>query len=67
MNSDRMEGQWKQIKGRIKEKWGDLTDDELDRTEGRREQLSGLLQERYGMGREHAEEELEPYLRDYDR
>jgi uncharacterized protein YjbJ (UPF0337 family) len=62
MNRDQMEGNWKQLKGRIKEKWGDLTDDELDRTEGRREQISGLLQERYGMGREDAERELDDYF-----
>ena len=64
MNRDRMEGNWKQIKGRIKEKWGELTDDELDRTEGRMEQLSGLLQERYGMGRVDAEREIDRFLSD---
>jgi len=64
MNRDQMEGNWKQIKGRIKERWGDLTDDELDRTEGRREQVAGLLQEYYGMGREEAEEELEDFFRE---
>jgi uncharacterized protein YjbJ (UPF0337 family) len=62
MNRDRMEGNWKQLKGRIQERWGDLTDDQLDRTEGRREQIAGLLQEHYGMGREDAERELDFYF-----
>lgn len=63
MNRDQVEGNWKQIKGRIKEKWGELTDDELDRTEGRREQVAGLLQEHYGLGREDAERELDHFYR----
>ncbi len=63
MNRDQVEGNWKQIKGRIKEKWGELTDDELDQTEGRREQVAGLLQEHYGLGREDAERELDHFYR----
>jgi uncharacterized protein YjbJ (UPF0337 family) len=52
MNWDRVEGDWKQFKGKIKEKWGNLTDDDLDRVAGRREQLEGLIQERYGIEKE---------------
>ncbi|NLC36174.1 MAG: CsbD family protein, partial [Alcaligenaceae bacterium] len=48
MNEDTVKGQWKQIKGKAKEAWGDLTDDELTRVEGNAEQLAGLVQERYG-------------------
>ncbi|MFZ5509417.1 MAG: CsbD family protein, partial [Pseudomonadota bacterium] len=44
MNRDRIEGNWKQLKGKIKERWGELTDDELDQIEGRREQLAGKIQ-----------------------
>ena len=47
-----VKGNWKQFKGRVKEAWGSLTDDELDRYEGRREQLEGYIQERTGEQRE---------------
>jgi uncharacterized protein YjbJ (UPF0337 family) len=46
MNWDRVEGNWKQFKGQVKEKWGNLTDDDLDRVAGQREQLEGVIQER---------------------
>lgn len=59
MNSDQMEGQWKQIKGKMKEKWGKLTDSDWDVVAGKKDQLIGKLQERYGYSREQAE-------RDYD-
>lgn len=55
MNQDSMEGNWKQLKGSIQEKWGKLTNDDLDVIEGRQEQLSGKLQERYGLAKEEAE------------
>ena len=48
MDWNRVEGNWKQFKGNIKEKWGKLTDDDLDVIDGRRDQLEGKLQERYG-------------------
>ena len=48
MNWDQIEGSWKQVKGKAKEQWGRLTDDELDQAAGRREQLIGKVQERYG-------------------
>ena len=47
MDWNRVEGNWKQVKGQVKEKWGKLTDDELDKMNGRREQLEGKIQERY--------------------
>ncbi|PTW49654.1 MULTISPECIES: CsbD family protein [Rhodovulum] len=62
MNTDIIQGKWKQIKGRAREAWGALTDDELDRTEGDREQLVGLVQERYGKAREEAEREVDEFL-----
>ena len=55
MNSDQMEGQWKQLKGKMKEKWGKLTDSDWDQIAGKKDQLIGKLQERYGYSREQAE------------
>ncbi|MGB0069839.1 MAG: CsbD family protein, partial [Isosphaeraceae bacterium] len=48
MNWDQITGEWKQLKGKVKEKWGKLTDDDLTTAAGKREHLAGLLQERYG-------------------
>jgi uncharacterized protein YjbJ (UPF0337 family) len=58
MNWDTLKGGWKQFRGRVKERWGELTDDELDRIEGKRDQLVGALQSRYGIAREEAERQL---------
>lgn len=55
MNWDTISGQWKQMKGKIKENWGDLTDDELDRIAGKRDQLIGKIQEKYGLSKDEAE------------
>lgn len=63
MNWDRIEGHWKQLKGRMQEQWGKLTDDDLDVVAGRREQLAGKLQERYGLATERAEEEIAAWER----
>ncbi len=57
MNNDIVAGKWKQLKGKAKAAWGDLTDDELTRTEGNAERLAGLVQERYGKTREDAQRE----------
>jgi uncharacterized protein YjbJ (UPF0337 family) len=57
-NKDILDGKWKQVKGQVKQKWGKLTDDEIDRVNGRSEELAGLLQERYGMAREEARKQL---------
>lgn len=57
-NQDILGGKWKQLRGQVKQKWGKLTDDELDRVEGRAEELAGLLQERYGLAREEAKKQL---------
>lgn len=59
MNQDRIEGNWKQLQGKIKEKWGKLTDDDLRQIGGKRDQLVGKLQERYGMAKDAAERELD--------
>lgn len=59
MNQDQIKGNWKQLKGKIQEKWGELTNDDLDQIEGEREQLVGKLQEKYGYARERAEREVD--------
>ena len=58
MNWDRIEGNWKQAKGKVKEQWGKLTDDQLDVIGGRREQLLGVLQESYGLAKDEAERQV---------
>jgi len=63
MNSDQLEGQWKQVKGKVKEKWGKLTDSDLDVIAGKRDQFVGKLQERYGYTREQAERDLSDWER----
>jgi uncharacterized protein YjbJ (UPF0337 family) len=61
MNQDTLQGQWTQLKGRLREQWGKLTDDDLDQIEGRSEQLIGRLQERYGMARDEAQRQFETW------
>ena len=61
MNNDRTAGQWKQIKGKVKEQWGKLTDDEIDQLEGKSDQLAGRLQERYGIARDEAERQAKDF------
>ncbi len=62
MNEDILKGQWKQIRGQIKEWWGVLTDDDLDKINGRRDQLIGVLQQKYGFTKEQATRELDDHL-----
>ncbi|HAU5565788.1 TPA: CsbD family protein [Serratia fonticola] len=61
MNDDRISGNWKQFKGKVKEKWGKLTDDDMDVAEGKRDQLVGRIQERYGYEKDQAEKELKEW------
>lgn len=61
MNKDRVEGNWKQFKGKIKEQWGKLTDDDLDVAAGKREQLSGRIQERHGVSQDEARKQLKDW------
>lgn len=62
MNRNIAEGKWKQVKGRLKQKWGRLTDDDLDQIEGREEELVGKLQERYGKTHDEASREVDEFL-----
>ena len=66
MDRHEIEGNWKQFKGHVQEKWGQLTDDDLDQIEGRREVLVGKLQERYGKAREEASEEVDAFFDSLD-
>lgn len=61
MNWDRIEGNWKQFSGKVKEKWGQLTDDDLTQINGNREQLEGVLQQRYGYAKDKAKQEIDSW------
>jgi uncharacterized protein YjbJ (UPF0337 family) len=63
MNQDRIEGNWKEVKGKVKEQWGKLTDDDLDVIAGKRDQLLGRIQQRHGIAKEDAEREIESFER----
>jgi uncharacterized protein YjbJ (UPF0337 family) len=62
MNWDQIEGQWLQVKGKLRSKWGKLTDDDLDVVGGKKDVLLGRIQERYGLKKEEAERELDSFL-----
>lgn len=61
MNWDTIAGQWKQAKGKVREQWGKLTDDDLDVVAGKRDQLIGRIQERYGITRDEAERQVREF------
>jgi len=61
MNKDTMQGNFTQLKGKIKQQWGKLTDDEIDEMEGHAEVLAGKLQERYGLARDEAERQAREF------
>ena len=63
MNWDRVEGNWKGFKGQVQQKWGKLTNDDLDVIEGKRTQLSGRLQQRYGVAKDEAERQIDSWLK----
>jgi len=63
MDWNRVEGNWKQIKGKIKEKWGQLTDDDLQQVNGKRDQLEGKIQERYGIAKDRARKDIDDWLK----
>lgn len=63
MNWDQIEGKWTQYKGEVKERWGKLTDDDLDVIKGKQQQLVGKIQERYGVAREAAEKQTNEFLK----
>jgi uncharacterized protein YjbJ (UPF0337 family) len=65
MNEDIFKGKWKELKGRVKEKWGNLTDDDVTRVEGNTEKLVGILQEKYGYSKDKAQEEYNKFMDDH--
>ena len=65
MNEDIFKGKWKELKGSVKEKWGNLTDDEVTEVEGKSEKLVGILQEKYGYSKDKAQEEYNKFMDDH--
>lgn len=63
MNNDRIEGNWKSFKGKVKEQWGKLTDDDLDVIAGKRDQLLGRIQQRHGLAKDEAERQIGTFER----
>ncbi|HWK83168.1 MAG TPA: CsbD family protein [Caldimonas sp.] len=63
MNWDRIKGNWKQVTGKAKEKWGKLTDDDLEVVAGHRDQLAGKIRERYGLAKDEVERQLAAWQR----
>jgi uncharacterized protein YjbJ (UPF0337 family) len=67
MNAEILKGQWKEIKGDIKAKWGKLTDDDLTEIEGKEEKLLGVLQKRHGLAKDKAEQEYKEFMKRYEK
>jgi uncharacterized protein YjbJ (UPF0337 family) len=65
MDANILKGKWLQLKGSVREKWGQLTDDEVDQVGGSAERLVGLIQERYGYAKQRAEDEVDSFLARY--
>jgi uncharacterized protein YjbJ (UPF0337 family) len=63
MNSDQLQGKWKQVKGGIKERWGKLTDDDVTVINGQQDKLVGRIQERYGVAKEVAQKQVDEWMR----
>jgi uncharacterized protein YjbJ (UPF0337 family) len=63
MDWDRIEGNWKQAKGKVREKWAELTDNDLEQVNGRRDQLEGKIQERYGIAKDRVRQDVDTWLK----
>ena len=61
MNWDRIEGNWKQMKGKAREQWGKLTDSDWDQVAGKKDQLVGRIQERYGISKDEAQKQADAW------
>jgi len=61
MNWDQIEGKWKELKGSVKERWGKLTDDDLNVIGGKKDQLVGHIQERYGIAKDEAQKQVDEW------
>ena len=66
MNWDRLEGNWKQVKGSVRERWGKLTDNDLEQIAGKKDQLVGRIQERYGLAKDAAQQQADEWVRTVD-
>lgn len=66
MNSDIIQGNWTELKGKVQKQWGKLTDDDLDKIEGKRKELVGRVQKRYGYAMDQAEKEVNSFFDDLD-
>lgn len=62
MNADELKGKWEQFKGKLREKWSKLNDDDWQQVKGDKEKLVGKIQEKYGIGKEQAEKELHDFF-----
>jgi len=67
MNRDTLQGQWMQVKGKVRQQWGKLTDDDLEKIQGNAEMLIGKVQEHYGKSREEAEKDLDRWFEQQDK
>ena len=67
MNTDILEGKWKQVRGQAKQRWGKLTDSDLDKANGKAEELAGLLQEKYGYTSVKAHEEIDRFMKEHNK
>ncbi|MGD9646426.1 MAG: CsbD family protein [Pirellulales bacterium] len=63
MNWDTIQGKWQEMKGQVKQKWGKLTDDDVDVINGKRDELAGRIQQRYGVAKEEAERQVNDFER----
>lgn len=66
MNKDIVKGKWKEIKGKLRQQWGKLTDDDIDQMRGSYEELEGTLQKKYGYRKEEIEKEIETFMEEND-
>jgi uncharacterized protein YjbJ (UPF0337 family) len=66
MNENVLEGKWLQLRGSIREKWGEITDDELDQIAGKRDKFAGVLQEKYGYTQMEAERQIDDFLKNLE-
>lgn len=66
MNENVLEGKWLQLRGSIREKWGEITDDELDQIAGKRDKFAGVLQEKYGYTQIEAERQIDDFLENWE-
>lgn len=66
MNWDRIEGEWQNFKGKVRDKWGKLTDDDVEQVGGKKDRLVGRLKERYGYAKDKAEQEIDAWMRKLD-